>query len=133
MRRTKLTEDMIQRIASLIRVGNYIEVVCRHVGISRDTYYRWLKEGEKDYNAGRKTLLARFYEEIMKAEADAEIMLVSEIRKKAREGDLKAAMFILQRRFHERWGAHLEERLMGGPTKIEIEFVPPKQKKGKEK
>lgn len=50
-RPSKISEELIERVANLIRGGNYIETAARAAGIPKQTLYEWLKKGQKPENA----------------------------------------------------------------------------------
>lgn len=98
-RPTKLTPEIQERICSAIRAGNHREVSARSAGISPATFHRWMKLGEK----AKGGIQREFREAVMKAEADSEVHAVAVIRKKLAEGEWRAAMQMLERRFPHRW------------------------------
>jgi len=59
MAKLKLTPELIEKLIPSIEAGNYIETVCQAHGISRNTYYLWLKKGE---SAKAKTIYRYFYD-----------------------------------------------------------------------
>ena len=87
-----------------IRAGNYPEVAAAHAGIHPATYYRWMERGELAGNAAEDEPFRRFRSEVERALADAEAAAVGLIGKAARDGDSRAATWLLERRFSERWG-----------------------------
>lgn len=126
-RKPKLSEENIKRICRLIREGNYDTTVLAIMGISQDTWYRWLREGEEiaDDETGmydfifddslppadgaiardRETLRLQlqFYVEIVKARAQAEANMLRRINT-ASQTQWQAAAWFLERKFPERWG-----------------------------
>jgi hypothetical protein len=42
----KLTKELIEEIVSAIRAGAFIETAVAYSGISKDTFYRWLREAK---------------------------------------------------------------------------------------
>ncbi len=44
----KLTKKLIEELESILRTGVYLETAVAMVGISKDTYYRWLREAQKE-------------------------------------------------------------------------------------
>lgn len=40
----KITDELIEETALLLRRGSYSESVAAACGISKDTFYRWLKQ-----------------------------------------------------------------------------------------
>ena len=96
-RPTKLTKELIEQIATLVRAGNYIETACNFVGLSKDTYFRWAKEGARA-KSGLKRL---FSDSIKSAVAESEIRDVEFIRKNE---TWQSKAWRLERRFPDRWG-----------------------------
>lgn len=97
----KLTGDLIDEIAKLIREGNYIETTCRAVGISSQTYRNWKKRGA----AAESGIYRGFYEAIDQAEAKGESSYLGIIKDAANSGKAwQAAAWYLERRYPERWG-----------------------------
>jgi len=100
-RKLKLTPAMIKKIAAHVRIGNYAITACRACGIGETTYYRWLENGERE-NSG---IYREFWEAIKTAEAEAELMHVSNIsRAGIQEGNWIPSMTILERKYPDRWG-----------------------------
>ena len=96
----KLTDDLINEIAALIREGNYIETTCRAVGISSQTYRTWKKRGE----AATSGIYRRFFEAIDQSEAKAESRYLGVIKDAANSKTWQAAAWYLERKYPERWG-----------------------------
>lgn len=100
-RKSKLTPQLIKDARKLLQGGNYVSTVCEFLGIHESTWYKWMAEGEK-----AKTGIKReFFESIKKAEAEAEIRLITDMQKIA-EADQKwqALAWMLERKYPERWG-----------------------------
>ena len=104
-RPTKLTPEVEERVVRAIRAGNYPEVAAAHAGIHPATYYRWMERGALAGNAAEDEPFRRFRSEVERALADAEAAAVALIGKAARDGDSRAATWLLERRFSERWGS----------------------------
>lgn len=100
MAKLKLTYELIEKARKLIAAGNYTETVCQYLGISKDTWYRWLKTGERQ----KKGIYSDFSDAVRQAEAEAEMRNVTIIQKAAQEGNLQAAIWYLERKFPDRWG-----------------------------
>ena len=100
MAKLKLTPELIEKLIPSIEAGNYIETVCQAHGISRNTYYLWLKKGE---SAKAKTIYRYFYDMVKDAEARAEQRLIEEWREKLQVSPTNYKDF-LERRYPERWG-----------------------------
>ena len=132
----KLDEECQAKIIALLQRGNYIATACRAVGISRETFYTWLENGE-----GREVITedgtvivydkpayVEFREKVQVALALAEISLVHSARK-GLDG-WQAQMTMLERRFPQRWGRkdmsfNVNKTEVtgpnGGPVRIEVD------------
>ena len=97
----KLNKKLIERAAELISLGNYQRHVAKALGISEDTWYRWLREGKMEK---KNSLKRKFYEAIQKAEAEAIIRNLLIIQKEAKNGNWQAAAWFLERKAPEEWG-----------------------------
>ena len=121
MAKLKLTPELIEKLIPSIEAGNYIETVCQAHGISRNTYYLWLKKGE---SAKAKTIYRYFYDMVKDAEARAEQKLIEEWREKLKESPTNYKDF-LERRYPERWGKKETHVVEGGdqkkPIKLQVE------------
>ncbi|HEU4411670.1 MAG TPA: hypothetical protein VFS43_40885 [Polyangiaceae bacterium] len=60
-RPTKLTQELIDRIARSFEHGASINLACMAEGIATETHRLWYREGERDAAAGLDTLKARFF------------------------------------------------------------------------
>lgn len=98
--RGKLTPECQERLIEAIRAGNYNSVAARYAGIDPSTLRRWLRRG-RDAKSGRYRSL---YLAVRKAETYAEIRAVAIVQKQM-EGNWRAAVSYLERKFPERWGS----------------------------
>jgi uncharacterized membrane protein YebE (DUF533 family) len=90
-----------EKVAKYVRSCVRVEKAAGLAGIADSTYRnwkRWMKEEQEHGYTG--TQIQRFFEPILKAEAEAEMDLVTVVTDKAKvEGDWKAAAFLLEKRF----------------------------------
>jgi hypothetical protein len=117
-RKTKLTEEVLNRLIEGIRAGNYIYTSCAYAGIHKDTYYEWL---EKAKLPDASPLLKRLSDEVEKARAEAEMRNVLNIQRAASGGTWQASAWWLERSFPDRWGRKTE--ISGpnqGPIQLEV-------------
>jgi hypothetical protein len=71
-RRAILTQDLQQRICGFIRAGAYDYVAAEAAGISRHTFFEWIRRGEgNDEERPAKPLYAQFANAIRVAKAEA--------------------------------------------------------------
>lgn len=113
--RTKLDDELIGELVSVIRAGNYIDVAASYVGVSRQSFYRWMREGrdvERALETGRVTedalsemesltlTLARSVEHAL---AESEVRDLALIGRAATD-NWTAAAWRLERKYPERYG-----------------------------
>ena len=103
-RPTKLTAETQEKIVRAIRAGNYPEVAAAHAGIHPATHYRWMERGALEGDAPEDDPYRHYRAEVERALADSEAAEVGLIVKAARDGDWRAAAWVLERRFGDRWG-----------------------------
>jgi hypothetical protein len=117
-RHKKLTPEREAKIIQATRAGCDVEVASRAAGVSRSTYYRWKARGEREH-AGE---YHDFVQALRAAEAEAEVHAVVVIRKAMHEGDWRASLAFLERRFPERWSKRTTTQLTGadgGPVQTD--------------
>ncbi len=95
---TLWTPELQEKLLSLIRAGNYVEVAARAVGISSPTYYSWLSRGGQGEEP-----FAELARAIEKAAAEAEARDFTLIGRHA-EKQWQAAAWRLERKLPQRYG-----------------------------
>lgn len=108
-RPSKITPDLQERVALLIRAGNTVETAAQAVGISRATFFVWMTRGD---DARPDSPYAQFRAAVEQARAEAEATLVTRIAKAAANGSWPAAAWLLERGSPERWAKVSERRLL---------------------
>lgn len=98
-RPTKFDKALAERIVQLVRAGNYIETSAAAAGLSKDTLYRWLKEGAREDHGAKR----EFSDAVEKAQAEAEAANLALIGKAALGGTWQAAAWRLERMHPERY------------------------------
>lgn len=106
------TKALTDRIATLVRAGNFLGTAVRASGISMDTFKRWMDRVSEENllqvtdKKEMKELEPFMFlaEEVVQAAAEAEINRVDLIDKAAKLGQWAAAAWWLERRLPERWG-----------------------------
>lgn len=124
-RPTKLTPELQEELVHVIRAGNYVETACAFVGITKETFYAWLRRAAKERERLTKNPRARlrkseviyveFSDAIKKAQGHSEIRDVMLIGKAA-ENQWQAAAWRLERKFPDRWGRNRSGRADEGFT-----------------
>jgi hypothetical protein len=107
-----LTEEMIERLANTIRGGAYVETAVAFCGISKDTFYRWLRmaeSAERTATTAQSTpeateLLLKLSDAVKRAMAEAELRDLFVIDRAAQQGVWQAAAWRLERKYSNRWG-----------------------------
>ena len=105
----KLTPEVEKRLLDALEAGNHVEVAVQYAGISRRTFYLWLKWGRE----GDNPRLREFYEAVQKARVGAEVRAVAHLVQ-AMETDWRAALAFLTHKFPRRWGNRRSSRTGNG-------------------
>lgn len=118
---TILTHELIEELTEVIKAGNYVKTACDYMGLYEQTFYRWIKEGEKisktvgdfkgedaknEYIEGlnnNEKLYYELYESIKRAKGKAIVRNVMVIQK-ASQKSWQAAAWWLERTNHKDWG-----------------------------
>ena len=126
MPNTKFSQAVVDRIVIGLEESQSITSICKSVGISTPTYYKWLAEANMVNPDPAKV---KFLEQVMAAEGTAEQGLVDVVRQKAKK-DAKAAQWLLSRRYKWQEGHQLGkeaqkelDRLRVAKARAEIEFL----------
>lgn len=111
-RPTKLTPEIHNRIVNAIKAGNYMETAAAAAGINKSTLYKWLRDGER----ANRGIMKEFSNAVHMALAQSEMADVDVLRKAGWEnGDWRASLARLQRRFPDRWGEKTHMTVAGDP------------------
>ena len=105
--KSKLTPELQEKILRHLRIGAYVETAAACVGISRDTFYQWMKKGAR----GQKPYVA-FAQAVDQALAESEARDLGTILK-ASQASWQAAAWRLERRFPDRYGRHDRTKIEG--------------------
>lgn len=97
-RPTKLTPELIERVAGVVRVGNYLDTAARYCGIDKVTFYSWMKRG----HAQRSGIFRDFLNALEEAQAAADVRDHAHIAK-ASQKDWRAAAEHLRLRNQSRY------------------------------
>jgi len=108
-RPTKLTPEIQKVIVDAISAGGFIETAVTLAGVSKDTFYQWLKRGNRE----KSGIYRDFTDSIKKALATAETHYMALIGRAAKT-QWQAAAWMLERRFRHNWAK--SEQSIKGPT-----------------
>jgi hypothetical protein len=104
----KYNQEIVDEIAGYVQVGNTVKDACTLVGISTETYFKWLREKPE------------FADAIKKAEAKCKARNIARIQQ-ATEKSWQAAAWWLERKYRNEFA--IRQEVTGGegkPLKIEI-------------
>ena len=118
-----LTTDVLKKLSDAIRVGATNEIACKYAGISESVFYE-MKAGKFPRGID-KNLKAEFSEVLTRAEGEGAVQLLAVIQKAGREGDWRAALAILERRYADSYGKQVHEHTgpNGAPLTIQIQRI----------
>jgi hypothetical protein len=120
----KLTHARKKKVVQLVRAGNFLSVAAGAAGISESTFHEWMRRGRAEVERRQtsdvevdpeEAKFAEFYEDVIRAELDAEAVLVALVRTAA-SSNWQAALRLLERRHPDRWS---ERRHVGVNAKID--------------
>lgn len=126
MSNTKFSKAIVDKIVIGLENSQSVTAICKSVGISAPTYYKWLAEANMVDPDPAKV---EFLERVMAAEGRAEQGLVDVVRQKAKK-DARAAQWLLARRYKWQEGHQLGkeaqkelDRLRVAKARAEVEFL----------
>lgn len=101
-RPTKLTPELQNEICGLLGKGNFVETVCDFVGLSKNTFYDWIKRGERAWKVDIDGGFVEFSDAVKKAITFVEMQTMGEL--KAGGMNWQAKAWWLERRHPDKWG-----------------------------
>lgn len=122
-RPSKLDAERKKKLFEALKRGATIAVACQSAGVSDRTVSEWIRRGEgRDRRKSTKEY-AEFAVQVQKAIADSEMALLTKVQQGARN-DWRAASWILERRFSERWAStqKVEVRVQEQMTELINDF-----------
>lgn len=126
----KLNPDLIKKIGLYLEAGNFAETAAAACGISRDSYYAWLRKGANETSGPHFD----FNEAVTNSMARGEVRLLETVRN-ASHKEWQAAAWMLERRHPKKWGKKKQIELIADELKNAgvtiVMSAPPKAKKSK--
>lgn len=113
-----LDDEALDRLATMLRAGNYVTVAARAVGVSPDRLAEWLERGASSHADDRGFVELR--ERLDRARADAEVRHVALVAAAAAE-NWQAAAWLLERGFPERWARVSQREKATGEAPVETD------------
>jgi hypothetical protein len=99
---TKLTSEITNRIATVIRAGGTIELAASVSAVTPRTIYAWLERGTR--GGKREAQCRALREAVDQARAEREVTLLVQMNRAAARGSWRASAWILERTNPARWG-----------------------------
>lgn len=99
MAKSKLTPELLQQLVECIEAGLYYDIACDAVGITKTTFWRWMREGKANENDEKR----HFYYCIKEAKAKCAKNALDCINAH-RLKEWTAAAWLLERRFRKYYG-----------------------------
>lgn len=107
-RPTKLTPEVRSSFVDVLVIGGTRILACQKAGVAPATFYHWLEIAEADREQGNATPHTEFSDDIARAEADAHLLHVANIRRhvagykdsdgKFHAPDVRVSMWWLEKR-----------------------------------
>ncbi len=102
-RPTKLTKELVESVELAVKAGNNFDAAAAFSGISRRTFYNYIRQGRDDIAADRTTPHSELVERIEVAAGTAETRMVAIIATAATK-HWQAAAWWLERKSPDKWG-----------------------------
>lgn len=111
-RPSKLDEERHTRIVNAVKNGNFLEVAAQFAGVSKETFYDWLRKAEvarekvakKERPSKHEQRCLALADDLAQALAESEVRDNLQITRAIQEGDWRAAAWRLSKKARERWG-----------------------------
>ena len=113
----KLNQEIMKAIVSAILSGAYVETAAAFAGISKSTFYEWMRKGAK----ASKGKYFDFSDAIKKAMAEAELRDIMVVNRAA-QSSWQAAAWKLERKYPDRWGRRENITMTGSEKPITINY-----------
>ena len=98
-RPSKITDELLEKLCGYLKDGNYIETSCALVGISKNTFYERIRNGERDLDTGKWTRDSQIADAVQGAMATSEHNTLQKI-----SGHWMAHAWRQERRHPTKWG-----------------------------
>jgi hypothetical protein len=131
-KRISIDDPRVERLLNALKVGHFVEEACKYAPLSKQTYYRWLREGELlDARAeAGETLtpdeqgIRDLCDAIKAAEVSGQNLALDKIREAINLGTWQAAAWFMERR-NKKWSNRTEVTGPdGGPVRtVTVEDV----------
>ena len=97
--------DYINSLASSVAEGATMAECCRRAGIKVDTFYGWLRKGDKDLSEEKQTMYTLLVECLKLASGFYQTTMLQAVQSAGRD-DWRALAWLLERRWPELYGSH---------------------------
>ena len=76
---TTCNEDITKKICDHLMRGHYITTACESEGVSRHTYYEWMRKAKSAKEADKQTIHTFFSQSVEQARAKGEVVLLDRV------------------------------------------------------
>ena len=76
----KLTKPRHAKIVETVRSGNHLSTAARAAGVRPRTLRKWLRRGQDDFEAGRRSTFLDLYRDVDRAVAENEVEIVRAVK-----------------------------------------------------
>lgn len=101
MAKSKLTEELCDKICKDIQQGGTLKYAAMHNGITEQTFYNWMKRGQESKTQTGKFF--EFFESVKRAQEDGKTRLISKIEMHG-ERNWQALAWLLERMYPDEFG-----------------------------
>lgn len=107
-RPSKFTQATVDRLLQAVRLGATYELAAKSAGITYHTFNNW-HQGVFPRGAD-SNLKMEFLDGLTRAEGEGALQWLAVINRAAKDGDWRAAMTLLERRYPREYGRHVVEQ-----------------------
>jgi len=133
-----MAKEVEDRLFDALYIGSYVETACAYAGISKNTYYDWLRRGErermrllegkpvpdgvdKDY-ASREAIYVKFSDAMERAIASADIRDLTLLARAGQKGVWQVPAWRQERKHPDKWGRQRVE--ITGAEGVPLDMAP---------
>lgn len=118
-RPSKLTPDAQAKIIQAIQMGATYELAAQYAGITYNTFYNWMNEGE----TAKSGAFFELFNAVKEAEGRAVVGWLAKIEKAANDGTWQAAAWKAERRYPREYGRQVVEQEHTGGMTVKVVYA----------
>ena len=125
-RKTQLSPKVQQIILHAVEAGTSLEAAARSAGVSPHTVREWRRRGRGEDDRPAIEPYVSFAARLDNAQAGFEIDAASTIYAACQDGKWRAAAWLLERRYPQRWGRRSQRAGATSRQRDEVSHAPPR-------